>query len=120
MTRDWTIPWSVYAAGFLYAFMYWSDLTDTAWGGSGRKKRDGYSAGSDGLHGKVGESDGKVNHDGWGVSKPFQLTHCLAVESVLAVALLHLFPCSNFVHVLVKLIKGPQFPWGYQNRPYEC
>jgi len=51
--RDWTIPWSVYAAGFLYAFLYWSDLTDTAWGGNGRKKRDGYSAGSDGLHGQV-------------------------------------------------------------------
>ena len=58
VTRDWTIPWSVYLAGFLYAFMYWSDLTDTAWGGSGRKKRDGYSAGSDGFHGQVGESNG--------------------------------------------------------------
>ena len=115
VTRDWTIPWSVYAAGFLYAFMYWSDLTDTAWGGSGRKKRDGYSAGSDGLHGKVGESDGKLNHDG-----SFQLTQCLALESVLAVVLLHLFPCSNFVHLLVKLTKGLQFSRGYQNRHYEC
>ena len=120
VTRDWTIPWSVYAAGFLYAFLYWSDLTDTAWGGNGRKKRDGYSAGSDGLHGQVGESDGKLNHDGWGVSKSFQMTQCLAVESVLAVALLHYFPRSNFVHVLVKLTKGLQFPWGDQNRHFEC
>ena len=72
-------------AGFLYGFMYWAAVTDTEFG---RKKRDGYSTGDDGFHGQVGESDGKLHHDKWGVSKPFKLTHCLAMEQVFAVAFL--------------------------------
>ena len=54
MARNWTIPWSVYLAGFVYGLMYWSAVTETVWA---RKKRDGYSAGDDGFHGQVGEAE---------------------------------------------------------------
>merc|ERR1712117_777840 len=50
--RNWTIPWSVYLAGFLYGFMYLADVTDTEFN-LGRRKRDGDSAGSDSFHGQV-------------------------------------------------------------------
>ena len=51
--RNWTIPWSVYAAGFVYGLMYWAAVTETE---IGRKKRDVHSAGDDGFYGQVGEA----------------------------------------------------------------